>query len=129
LAQAVQKEVCLPAFKHPEQACPHTEKWTPTTTDLESILETHEQWVEKWRANSFSEDWATNNNQGRANLCNADLQNIQFKKRVLQNAAFDGADLRRANLSEATLIGASFRKANLSDADLTKANLNGVSLE
>jgi hypothetical protein len=67
-AQAAQKTLCLPVQAPPEETCPHTEKWTPNATELEAILAAHEQWVERWKAQSFSKEWADQNQGGRAIL-------------------------------------------------------------
>jgi hypothetical protein len=101
-----------------KQACPHEIGWTPSGEEIKKIFLDHQQWLERWRTADHQDEWATHNPQGRANLCNANL-----------NAAkLDDADLRGANLSAAGLKSTRLIRANLRGAKLNNADLRGADL-
>ena len=83
-----------------------------TATELKSILDQHQLWIE------------TNRMQGtRAILTGADLSDA-----FLGGAELEGAELEGANLTGANLTGVNLSDADLTDADLTDADLTGASL-
>src|ERR1700681_4130942 len=76
-----QGQLCVPVPELAAAACPYAQVWKPTDTQLEAILSAHEEWVEKLKSHSFSAQWAAQNQEGRATLCNADLQNINLSNK------------------------------------------------
>ncbi len=101
---------------------------TITATELKSILDQHQLWIE------------TNGVQGQcarlegANLLGADLEGADLLGADLRDANLTGANLRDANLGGANLqyanlTGANLEYANLYGANLTRANLTGTILE
>jgi uncharacterized protein YjbI with pentapeptide repeats len=108
--------------------CPFVPGWKPTAEQLANTLRDHKEWASRYRQ-MFDQRWAAlergeiqaaaqifanfDRLQGRANFCNANLQ----------NAKLNGIDLTGANLNHAILLG-----ADLSDANLTHADLNGANL-
>lgn len=96
----------------------------PTEEELKKILEDHEKWVKTVyepakEANPLVLPHEVVPQDGRANLCEADLKGADLGKANLL-----GANLRHANLS-----GVNLWRANLSMADLTLANLSGADLK
>jgi Pentapeptide repeats (8 copies) len=86
-----------------EQACNGPYKGrTLTPEELAPVLHNHQAWLASDR---------TQDDERRANLCQATLQ---------------GADLSRADLQGATLQGADFYGADLQGATLSRANLQGA---
>ncbi len=67
------------------------------------------------------------NAQGN-NYTNADLNNMDFRGRNLQNAVFVNATLTNVNFENADLRGANFTNADLKDANMNGANLEGANL-
>ena len=72
------------------------DRWKPTDDDLKRIRAAHEQWLAEWAKADFSEKWADQHPQGRANLCNADLSVAKLNKAILFGAelafALEGGD-------------------------------------
>ncbi len=62
------------------------------------------------------------------NYTNADLNNMDFRGRNLQNAIFVNATLTNVNFENADLRGANFTNADLKDAIMNGANLEGANL-
>lgn len=106
-----------PANQADNETCPHQKGWKPTTEELERILSDHEQWLEK------NKNAATISNEGKANLCNADL-----RKADLNLAVLDGADLSDADLTDASMIKTKLNNALLYGAKLANANLTWTEL-
>jgi len=91
---------------------------TITATELKSILDQHQLWIE------------TNGVQGQcARLEGADLRGANLEGANLRAANLRDADLEGATLEGATLKGADLQYANLTGADLRYANLTGADLE
>jgi hypothetical protein len=111
--------------------------------DLQSILDSHAEWVKTngkkgERADLGGADLRTADlleadlraaDLNRANLVNSDLLRVNFNQANLHEANLRVADLREANLRRANLHGADLRQANLRGADLTLANLRGADLK
>src|SRR5262249_14348863 len=61
------------------ETCPHPKGWKLTNEELQRVLSDHEQWAQKlWKGLKTSE--------GRANLCNADLREVDLNKANLLGA-------------------------------------------
>ena len=86
---------------------------TITATELKSILDQHQLWIET---------------KGKEGVC-ADLTGADLIRANLTYAKLTGADLTGANLTGANLSRADLRDAKLSRANLTGANLTGTILE
>jgi hypothetical protein len=104
--------------------CPHSGEWIPKKEELQQILSEHVQWTEQvnhWMwAQSLDRDpetvlpkWAEEI-PGRANLCNARLEDVKL----------NDANLAGAQLNNAVLIGVELNKANLRYAELNGALLS-----
>jgi hypothetical protein len=76
-----------------QETCPHPERWKPTNEELRRVLSDHQRWVEKQQTTPLGEATPS---EGRANLCNADLRQLNLNE----------VDLTRAKLNEADLSGA-----------------------
>jgi uncharacterized protein YjbI with pentapeptide repeats len=111
-----------------EQVCPHMDGWKPTNDELNHILAEHQQWAAEWKKASFSNEWANQHSQGRANLCNANLTGAKLNRAYLPRAKLNGANLDEAELNMANLRGAKLNRANLSGAKLNGANLDEAEL-
>lgn len=90
--------------------------------ELKKILDLHEKWL-----NGDADG-------RRANLQNADLQDMDLRGAYLwgadaQNASFAGADLQNADLRKADLRGADFFYANLQNVELRGADLRDARLQ
>jgi hypothetical protein len=101
---------------------------TSAAEDLPRILAEHREWVAKWRDNKFSEQWAEDHPEGRANLCKADLSRAELNDADLRGAELNKADLIGAELNKADLHWANLNKADLHWANLNDANLTGANL-
>jgi uncharacterized protein YjbI with pentapeptide repeats len=116
---------------------------TITATELKSILDQHQLWIETkgkqgqdanleganlWRANLQGAN-LRGANLGGANLGGANLQGANLTGANLICANLRGANLRGANLTGAKLRGANLTDANLSRTDLKGANLTGANLK
>jgi hypothetical protein len=112
-----------------EQTCSHTAGWEPTREELQRILSDHEQWVQKWKAEKFAQEWPVRHPEGRANLCNADLSYAGLSKADLIYANLNNANLSGADLNNANLLGANLSNANLGGAQLNNTKLNGAQLD
>jgi uncharacterized protein YjbI with pentapeptide repeats len=64
----------------------------------------------------------------KANLYNANLSGIIFRKADLREAILEGSDLTKANLDKANLYRASLRGANLKETSLVLATLEEASV-
>jgi uncharacterized protein YjbI with pentapeptide repeats len=120
--------VTLPTWaqEQPPQTCPHREGWKPTETELQRIVSDHSQWVEKWKAVG---DWiAVAPPEGRANLCNANLREVELNKANLSGAKLNAANLVLAKLNQADLTGAELNEAVLIAAELNEARLYGAEM-
>jgi len=93
-----------------QETCPHPEGWKPTDAELQQVLSDHRQWVQKQE----TAPPGVAPSDGRANLCNADLRQVELNEAVLSGA----------NLNQAILSGAKLARANLDKAELSLANLN-----
>src|SRR4051812_24680818 len=114
------------------EGCSLPKDWDPVE-DLPRILAEHREWAGRWVDNYFSEEWAENHPEGRANLCNANLSRVNLTgadltKANLQHATLTKANLRQATLTEATLFNATLTEATLFNATLTEATLFGADL-
>jgi hypothetical protein len=91
-----------------EQAenCSLPNGWDPTE-DLPRILAEHRRWVEQWRANGLSEEWARKFPQGRANLCEARLNYANLTKARLSGTNLTATRLAAVILTDATYAPAS----------------------
>jgi hypothetical protein len=88
----------------------------PTKEVLSEILREHSKWVK-------------NKNDGRrANLCNANLQEVDLSKSNLHGANLAGANLAKAILTDADLSNASLNTANLTEARLADTNFSSSAL-
>lgn len=131
----------------PDHTCPHPLMWKPTDGDLGRILSDHRRWVEKrdeerkreherWAAEKVrslrserptvpspptNSETVKLSDSEAANLCNADLREIE-----LRNANLAGANLNNANLSKAQLKQANLDGVSLSGAQFSNANLAGA---
>ena len=90
--------------------------------ELKKILDLHKKWL-----NGDADG-------RRANLQNADLQDMDLRGAYLwgadaQNASFAGADLQNANLGRAVLRGAVFFHTNLQNVELQGADLRDARLQ
>ena len=83
---------------------------TITETELKSILNQHQLWLD-----------------GNGGIC-ADLTGANLVGAILTGANLWGANLRDADLRGANLCGANLYRADLEDADLTGANLYRANL-
>jgi uncharacterized protein YjbI with pentapeptide repeats len=118
-----------------QDTCPHPKGWKPTNEELQRILSDHQRWAERWQVRKWEKP---SDSEGRANLCNADLVEVDLNKANLFGAKLNKANLlvaklnqanlSRAELNEALLVGAELNEADLSAAELTKANLQGAKL-
>lgn len=123
--------VAQPVEKERAETCPHPKGWKPA--DLPRILSMHQEWVEKWRADFLSREWAESHSQERANLCNANLSDIELNGANLGGAKLNDANLSDAKLNKADLVwaeltGAKLSYAQLNEANLSEAKLNGANL-
>jgi uncharacterized protein YjbI with pentapeptide repeats len=123
--------------------CPHSGEWIPKKEELQQILSEHAQWTEQvkpWMwAQSLDRDpetvlpkWAEES-PGRANLCNARLEDVKLNDAnlagaQLNNAKLIGIELNKADLRYAELNGALLSFAHLREADLRSAKLNKARL-
>lgn len=97
----------------------------PTPEELATILRNHQAWL----ASDRKQD-----DERRANLCQADLQEARLfradlRGADLQKAVLFKADLQGANLTWANLQGANLAWANLAWANLQGADLGGADLQ
>jgi uncharacterized protein YjbI with pentapeptide repeats len=92
---------------------------TPTSEELTTVLRNHQAWL----ASDRKQD-----DERRANLCQATLQKADLFQANLQGANLQQANLQKANLSGANLQQADLREANLQPAQLGGANLQGANL-
>jgi uncharacterized protein YjbI with pentapeptide repeats len=115
----------ISALAQQQPACPYPKGCKPTQGGLQRILSDHGQWADK--AKKAQPGWP-NAFEGRANLCNADLREVELSKADLFDALLNEADLRGAKLNEADLRGAQLNGADLRGADLNKAKLRGGAL-
>jgi uncharacterized protein YjbI with pentapeptide repeats len=95
----------------------------PTPSQLSRIIKEHSLWL-----SSDADD-----DEMRANLCNADLRRaklrgVNLSEANLAEANLTGAILAGADLSAATMTGANLTEANLTEAILSKAELTGAIL-
>jgi hypothetical protein len=102
------------------EKCQHSEGWIPTAEELSRIRAEHRKWVVQWARSLFSEQWAENHPEGRANLCNAKLQGAE-----LSNADLWEAELNNANLERAELNNANLERVEVKDANFAFASLGG----
>ena len=91
-----------------------------TKGELQDIIESHKKWL-----NGYGGE--------RANLCGADLRNVNLRHARLihadlRNANLSGIDLCGADLSYVRLCNANLHNANISDANLSYADLSGANL-
>ena len=91
-----------------------------TKWELQDIIESHKKWL-----NGYGGE--------RANLCGADLRNVNLRHARLihadlRNANLSGIDLCGADLSYVRLCNANLHNANISDANLSYADLSGANL-
>jgi uncharacterized protein YjbI with pentapeptide repeats len=101
-----------------QETCSHPKSWKPTNGELQRMLSDHRRWVEKWKAAGGQAP-----PEGRANLCNADLREVELSK-----ANLSGAELTKANLSGAELTKADLSRTKLNGVDLSRTKLNGADL-
>lgn len=87
-----------------------------TSTELKDILEKHKKWLDDEVGGK------------RADLCYADLRNVDLRGVNLFCADLRRANLYRADLSNANLLCADLRCANLQDANLRSVNLRDADL-
>jgi uncharacterized protein YjbI with pentapeptide repeats len=109
----------------PKETCPHPKGWKPTDGELQRVLSDHRLWVEKQKT---APPGSAAPPDGRVNLCNANLREVELNKTDLFLARLNEADLFGAKLNEVNLSRAELNKANLSYAELNKANLSGAEL-
>ena len=84
--------------------------------ELEDILKKHKKWL-------------NNQNGGeRANLIDADLSYLNFKKVDLRCAKMTSVNLTHADLTDTVLKNADLTDTNLAFANLKRANLKGTDL-
>ena len=86
---------------------------------LEEILERHLHWI-----NKDCEGWE----YMRADLCNADLRNVNLSNANLSSATLCNVNLRYADLHNANLRYANLFRADLCNTELCGADLQDVSL-
>ncbi len=91
-----------------------------TKGELQDIIESHKKWLDGYGGE-------------RANLCGADLRNVNLRHARLihadlRNANLSGIDLCGADLSYVRLCNANLHNANISDANLSYADLSGANL-
>lgn len=96
----------------------------PAREELKTVFEKHRQWLS---------DGGKPRDPGRANLCRADLRNIDWSSVDMRGVDLSGArlqgdDVNGANLSGADLSGADLSRADLSGAFLLDADLGGADL-
>jgi len=127
-----------------EQTCPHPKGWKPTNEELQRIVSDHSQWLEKWNPLGIAVarpesanlekgkadgDWiAVAPPEGRANLCNANLRELELNKANLSWAKLNEANLVLAKLNQANLTHAELNKALLIAAELNEARLYGAEM-
>jgi len=102
--------------------CSLPKRWDPAE-DLPRILAEHREWAVQWEKNRLSKQWVEDHPEGRANLCNANLQGAKVKDADLRGAELNDADLRGAELNNANLWYAELNNTNLQVAKLNNANL------
>ena len=92
------------------------EKRKISQEELEDILKKHKKWL-------------NNQNGGeRANLIDADLSYLNFKKVDLRCAKMTSVNLTHADLTDTVLKNADLRSANLTDTVLKNADLTDTNL-
>src|SRR5262245_24395134 len=124
------------AQEQSQATCPHPKSWKPTSEELQRVVAAHHQWLEKikeWEQKVKAAPAMPFPVEGRANLCNADLQeanliSVNLYAANLNGANLTGADLNQAILMTADLIGASLIGVKVAGANLARANLTGASL-
>ena len=106
---------------------------TITATELKSILDQHQLWIEsagkQGQRAILTGAYLRGANLTGANLTGANLTGADLTDANLTNANLSDADLHAANLHAANLEGANLRGANLTRANLTGAILTGTILE
>jgi hypothetical protein len=98
---------------------------TLTPEQLATVLRNHQAWL----ASDSKQDDERRANLCQANLQEADLHNTNLQEAILSQANLQKANLVRANLQEAILYQANLYKANLVKANLGKAILMEVNLQ
>jgi uncharacterized protein YjbI with pentapeptide repeats len=105
---------------------------TITATELKSILDQHQLWIEtKGKQGQYANLHSANLHSAYlrdANLTGANLEGANLTGADLRGADLRGANLSGANLEDARLEGANLRYANLRYANLSDANLSGANL-
>lgn len=104
----------------------------PTEEELKKILADHAKWVQTYSPTSAVKAGAVPQ-EGRANLCGANLSltnmgGVNLQSANLSEAALISANLERANLWDANLSGADLTLANLSWVNLSKAHISELKL-
>jgi uncharacterized protein YjbI with pentapeptide repeats len=120
------------AQEQTKQTCPLPYRWKPTPEDFRKILLHHKEWA-KQAVRGYGGWVSAGHEQGRANLCNADLRGADLNGANLIGADLNGADLTGADLNGSILAGAKLNlallvEAKLNDADLIGAGLSGAVL-
>lgn len=110
----------------------------PTEEELKKILADHKEWFQKVYKPAKERDPEIQpdkvSQEGRANLCEANLSGAKLVNAVLSMANLDGADLSNAyfgsvNLSDAHLVDANLSKAIMWGVNLKNAVLRGTDLD
>lgn len=94
-----------------------------TSDELSAIHKNHLAWLASLASNERDP-----NDERRANLCGAKLQNASLFRFNLQWAYLSEVDLQKADLYETNLTGANLSKANLQGARLMGTSLGGADL-
>jgi len=99
--------------------------YTPKQKEDEFIIKTSNQLIDEYHSNErdFKKIKIKN-----ANLNGVDLKGIIFDNAILIGASFEGANLENASFIGADIRGANFKGAVLKNVNLTKAKLESVNL-
>jgi uncharacterized protein YjbI with pentapeptide repeats len=100
---------------------------TRNLSNLEEILQKHQQWIESGKKSGTRAD-LSKANLSKANLSDANLSDANLSDANLSHANLSKADLGNANLTYANLTYANLLNADLSGANLTNANLTNANL-
>lgn len=93
-----------------------------TTQELQDIIEKHRKWL-------YFEYGGVRADLRDANLCGADLSEVNLRGALLGRANLSSANLSGADLYAADLRDANLQWANLYKADLRESNLSGSKLQ
>lgn len=93
-----------------------------TTQELQDIIEKHRKWL-------YFEYGGVRADLRDANLCGADLSEVNLRGALLGRANLRSANLSGADLYAADLRDANLQWANLYKADLRESNLSGSKLK